>query len=68
MCARAGLTLKPETFRFCHREAEFMCFHLGWEHYQSILKCLAPIREFAKPNQSTITNIRCWHGKVNQLA
>ncbi|KAG0711505.1 Retrovirus-related Pol polyprotein from transposon gypsy [Chionoecetes opilio] len=67
-CARAGITLKPEKFRFCRREAEFVGFHLGWEHYQPTSERLAAIREFAMPDRPTITDIRSWHGMVNQLA
>ena len=33
-CAKAEITLKPEKFKFCHRTAESVVFHLRWEHYQ----------------------------------
>ncbi|KAG0701317.1 Retrovirus-related Pol polyprotein from transposon 17.6 [Chionoecetes opilio] len=67
-CARAGVTLKPEKVWFCRREAEFVGFHLGWEHYQPTSESLTAIREFAMPDRPTITDIRSWHGMVNQLA
>lgn len=67
-CAKSGITLKPEKFRFCRREAEFVGFHLGWDHYQPTPERLAAIRDFPMPSQPTITDIRSWHGMVNQLA
>ena len=66
-CAKSGVILKPEKFRFCYREAVFVGFHLGWDHYQPTLERLAAIRDFSMPNQPTITDIRSWYGMVNQL-
>ena len=67
-CAKSGVTLKPEKFKFCCREAEFVGFHLGWDHYQPMLERLAAIMNFPMPNQLTTIDIRSWYGMVNQLA
>ncbi|KAK4327848.1 hypothetical protein Pmani_001697 [Petrolisthes manimaculis] len=68
LCAKKGITLKPEKFSFCKREVEFVDFHLGWEEYRPTEDRLAAIRNFTVPSQPTITNIRSWFGFVNQLA
>ena len=49
--ANAEVTLKPEKFKFCRREAEFVGFHLGWDPYQPTLEPLVAIR--ARHGQST---------------
>ncbi|KAK4313454.1 hypothetical protein Pmani_015211 [Petrolisthes manimaculis] len=68
LCAKKGITLKPEKFSFCKREVEFVGFHLGWEEYRPTEDRLAAIRNFTVPAQPTITDIRSWFGFVNQLA
>ncbi|KAK3883907.1 hypothetical protein Pcinc_011809 [Petrolisthes cinctipes] len=67
LCAKKGITLKPEKFRFCKREVEFGDFHFGWEEYRPEDRLVA-IRNFTVPSQPTITDIRSWFGFVNQLA
>ena len=68
LCAKKGITLKPEKFKFCCREVEFVGFHLGWEEYRPTEDRLTAIRDFAMPAQPTITDVRSWFGFVNQLA
>lgn len=68
LCAKKGITLKPEKFMFCQREVEFVGFHLGWEEYRPTEDRLAAIRNFSMPAQPTITDVRSWFGFVNQLA
>ena len=68
LCARRGITLKPEKFMFCRREVEFVGYHLGWEAYKPTEDRLSAIRNFALPSQPSITDIRSWFGFVNQLA
>lgn len=53
-CAKSGITLKPEKFRFLRREAEFVGFHLGWDHYQPTPERLAAIRDFPMLSQLII--------------
>ena len=67
-CARAGVTLKPEKFKFCKREVEFVGFHLGWSCYLPSSERLRAIKDLAMPEQPSITDIRSWYGLVNQLA
>ena len=31
--SRKGITLNPEKFRFCQREATFIGFLIGWDNY-----------------------------------
>lgn len=67
-CARRGITLQPEKFQFAKREVDFVGFSLGWEQYKPSGDKLAAIKNFPMPSQPTITDIRSWHGLVNQLA
>ncbi len=67
-CARQGITLKPEKFRFGRREVEFVGFHVGWESYKPTDERLAAVRDFSMPAKPTLTDIRSWFGFVNQLA
>ena len=67
LCAKKGIALKPEKFRFCRREVEFVGFYLGWEEYKPTEDRLAAIRDFVMPAQPTITDVRSWFGFVNQL-
>ena len=55
-CARAGVMLKPEKFKFCRREVKFVGFHLGWSCYQPSSECLRSIKDFAMPKQPSITD------------
>ena len=68
LCARKGITLKPEKFQFCRREAEFVGFHLDWDSYRPTDDRLAAIKKFSMPEQPSITDVRSWYGFVNQLA
>ena len=67
-CAKKGVTLKPEKFKFCRREVEFVGFHLGWDEYKPTDERLSAIKNFPMPQSPTITDIRSWYGFVNQLA
>lgn len=67
-CAKRGITLQPEKFQFAKREVDFVGFSLGWEQYRPSGDKLAAIKHFPMPPQPTITDIRSWHGLVNQLA
>ena len=68
LCAKRGITLKPEKFVFCQRQVEFVGFNLGWEAYKPTEDRLSAIRLFTMPSQPTITEIRSLFGFVNQLA
>ena len=68
LCAKKDIILKPEKFRFCCREMEFVSFHLGWEEYRPTEDRLTAVRDFTMPAQPTITDVRSWFGFVNQLA
>ena len=67
-CATKGITLKPEKFRFCRKEVDFVGFHLGWDEYKPTRERLAAIMDFSMPDNPTLTDIRSWHGFINQLA
>ncbi|XP_069976740.1 uncharacterized protein [Penaeus vannamei] len=68
MCAMKGITLKPEKFKFCRRELDFVRFHVGWDSYKTTDERLAAIRNFSMPETPSLTDIRSWYGFVNQLA
>jgi len=68
MCAMKGITLKPEKFKFCRRELDFVGFHVGWDSYKPTDERLAAIRNFSMPEMPSLTDIRSWYGFVNQLA
>jgi len=68
MCAMKGITLKPEKFKFCRRELDFVGFHVGWDSYKPTDERLAAIRNFSMPETPSLTDIRSWYGFVNQLA
>lgn len=68
VCAKAGVTLKPEKFRFCQREVDFVGYHLDWDTYKPTTERLAAIRDFKMPEKPSITDVRSWFGFVNQLA
>ncbi|XP_066981039.1 uncharacterized protein [Macrobrachium rosenbergii] len=67
VCASKGITLKPEKFRFCKKEVEFVGFDVGWDSYKPSEDCLSAIRSFLMPQKPTISDIRSWYGFVNQL-
>ena len=67
-CFKCGITLNPDKFKFCKRDVEFVGFDLGWESYHPTSGRLSAIRDFPMPAEPTITDIRSWHGLVNQLA
>lgn len=48
-CTEARITLKPEKFQFCRREAEFLGFHLGWDAYKPTSDRLAAIESLSMP-------------------
>lgn len=58
LCAKKGITPKPEEFRFCSQELEFVGFRCGWEEYKPKVGSLAAIRDFAMLVHSTITHVR----------
>ena len=68
ICSSKGITLKPEKFKFCRREVEFVGFDVGWDSYRPSEDCLSAIRKFSMPQTPTISDIRSWYGFVNQLA
>lgn len=65
-CAMKGITLKPEKFKFCQREVDFVGFCLGWDSYTD--DRLATIKSFSMWDKPMITDIQSWYGFVNQLA
>ena len=67
-CARKGITLNPEKFKFCQREVEFVGYSIGWEAYGPTEERLSAVRDFHMPAKPSITDIRSWFGLVNQLA
>lgn len=67
-CAKKGVTLKPEKFKFCRRQVDFVGFHVGWDTYRPTEERLAALRSFDMPPQPSLTDIRSWYGFVNQLA
>ena len=67
-CAVNGITLNPDKFKFCRRTVEFIGYDLGWESYHPTPDRLSAVRDFPMPPEPTITDIRSWHGLVNQLA
>ncbi|KAK3888979.1 hypothetical protein Pcinc_006984 [Petrolisthes cinctipes] len=67
-CARKGVTLKPEKFKFCRRQVDFVGFHVGWDAFKPTEERLAAIRNVDMPAEPSLTDIRSWHGFVNQLA
>ena len=68
VCSSKGITLKPEKFKFCRKEVEFVGFDVGWDSYKPSEDCLSAIKNFTMPQKPTITDIRSWYGFVNQLA
>lgn len=68
VCAKAGVTLKPEKFRFCQREVDFVGYHLAWDTYKPTEERLTAVRDFTMPDKPSITDVRSWFGFVNQLA
>ncbi|XP_076042081.1 uncharacterized protein LOC143025983 [Oratosquilla oratoria] len=67
-CATKGVTLKPEKFKFGRREVDFVGFHVGWDAYKPTDERLAAIRNFSMPAEPSLTDVRSWHGFVNQMA
>ena len=67
-CAKGGVTLRPDKFRFARRNVEFAGYHLDWEQYQPGEELVRSITEFQMPPQPSITDIRSWFGLVNQVA
>ncbi|XP_045122674.1 uncharacterized protein LOC123511117 [Portunus trituberculatus] len=68
VCAKAGVTLKPEKFRFCQREVDFVGYHLAWDTYKPTEERLSAVRDFKMPDKPSITDVRSWFGFINQLA
>ena len=67
-CATKGVTLKPEKFRFGRRQVDFVGFHVGWDAYKPTEERLAAVKNFDMPAEPSLTDIRSWHGFINQLA
>ncbi|XP_045104394.1 uncharacterized protein LOC123499928 [Portunus trituberculatus] len=65
-CAMKGVTLKPEKFKSCRRQVDFVGFHIGWDTYKPTEERLAALRSFDMPAQPFLTDICSWHGFVNQ--
>lgn len=42
-CARKGITLKPDKFKICRRETNFVGFHIGRDSYKPTSERLAVI-------------------------
>ena len=57
-CAKKGITLNPEKFKFCRREVEFVGYAVGWEAYRPTDEHLSAIKTFSMPNKPSITDIR----------
>lgn len=57
-CANSGITLKPEKFRFCRMEVEFVGFHLDWDSCNPKSERLAAVQKFSMPAKPTISDIR----------
>ena len=60
-CARKGITLYPEKFKFCRREVKFVGYNIGWEAYGPTEKRLSAVRDFHMPAKPSITDIRSWY-------
>ena len=67
ICAKAGVTLSPEKFRFCRREVEFVGFNLGSGVATRPRLENSAIADFPMPEKPTITDIRSFAGIVNQM-
>ena len=57
-CSLKGVTLNPEKFRFCQREATFVGFLIGWDRYSPTEERLTAIRDFSMPSKPSLTDIR----------
>ena len=68
LCAKNGVTINPEKFKFARREVDFVGYHVGWDSFKPSDSTLAAVREFPMPDDPTLTDIRSWYGLVNQLA
>ena len=68
LCAKNGVTLKPEKFKFARKEVDFCGFTIAWESFRPSDDSMSAIRNFPMPSEPTITDIRSWFGLVNQLA
>ena len=66
ICARNGITLNPDKFRFAQDEVEFAGFQITNTEVKPCNKYLRAITDFPIPNG--ITDIRAWFGLVNQVA
>ena len=66
ICARNGITLNPDKFRFAQDEVEFAGFTITQTEVRPCKKYLQAIADF--PTPSGITDIRAWFGLVNQVA
>ncbi len=66
ICARNGITLNPDKFRFAQDEVEFAGFQIINTEVKPCNKYLRAITDFPIPNG--ITDIRAWFGLVNQVA
>ncbi|XP_064103417.1 uncharacterized protein LOC135213367 [Macrobrachium nipponense] len=68
VCEKHGITLNPSKFKFCKREVKFVGYQVGWDTYQPTADRLSAVKDFPMPSELSITDIRAWHGLVNQLA
>ena len=66
ICARNGITLNPDKFRFAKDEVEFAGFEITSTEVRPCKKYLRAISDF--PTPTGITDIRAWFRLVNQVA
>jgi hypothetical protein len=67
-CAKNGITLKPQKFKFARREVDFCSYTVGWDGFRPSDEAIAAIRDFPMPDEPTLTDIKSWFGLVNQHA
>ena len=68
LCAKNGVTINPQKFKFAHKGVDFVGYSIGWESYRSPDEMLKSINNFPMPENPTLSDIRAWFGLVNQLA
>ena len=67
LCGQNGVTLNPTKFKFCRKEIEFCGFYLSWDGFKPSEEMISSIKDFAMPENPTISDIRAWFGLINQL-
>ena len=56
-CSQKRITLNPEKFNFCKREAEFVGFLIGCGTYSPTKEGLAAIHNFSIPSKPSLTDM-----------